>query len=195
MVAMTFVDSIRRMVEADLRKAQGEGTRGGNVIGHYPSGAPIYQAKTRGQKIPGGLNKTEHEAAQKAHEKAHAQDIYGNKEQHRGATHEAIYQHASATGSYEKPVGRTRSGAMVQHPYSQKYVALHQKGSDTSRINAMNSRLKYTADDHKDAAEEHRKMARQADKAGDAALAQHHEQTAQAHALAPQKGAVEPTQH
>lgn len=70
--------SVFGVFQSQVRKAMGEGTRGGKVIGHTKSGKPIYQGKSALHVDHKKWSKQDHKDASKIHKK-HISSIVKNK--------------------------------------------------------------------------------------------------------------------
>lgn len=151
--------------EEDLFKAQGEGSRGGKIIGHTKSGRPIYDAESNNKHV--NFSKEDHKDAKQAHidkiDEHH--NAYwkaksdAKRKEHEDATNyhrkQAMFHHNSAAEYDKNVLGKTKSGKEVKKKH-------HPRDYED-----------FSGDDHRDAAKLHNEK-----EGGDKYLAGIHEQNA-----------------
>jgi hypothetical protein len=156
---------LRSMEDGDLQKAgkTGEGSRGGKIIGHTKSGAPIYSTG----KSAGKYSSADHMDAAKAHF-AESANTHGDDSLHHATM---AFHHSQAAHGEKMPhkdsVGKTASGKEIHGSLSAKYKKLqhadpnnstYEQRVESHKGNAAHVKAaypKYTQQDHIDAARLH----------------------------------------
>lgn len=139
-------DSIRKALENDLEKAEGEGSRGGKVIGHTKSGKPIYEnANHEGHK---NFTIAEHNDAIDLHQKPrddYHKNMYSTDDDKKKNDHhyEQQKEHISQKNALirEEDTKETHLAAVVDAHKKMKYQLKITRKSD-SKVFVRNFKTK-----------------------------------------------------